>query len=43
MKIEWLAINPNTTEKMPNSEYYDFENYVFRNYYIYMTILAQGM
>ena len=43
MKDEWIAKNPNTTEEMPVFEYYDFENYVLRNYYIYMTIFAQGL
>ena len=43
MRAEWIAKNPNTTEEMPDFEYYDFENYVLRNYYIYMTAFAQGM
>ena len=43
MRNEWIAKNPNNTEEMPDFEYYDFENYVLRNYYIYMTICAQGL
>ena len=43
MRAEWIAKNPNTTEEMPDFEYYGFENYVLRNYYMIMTICAQGM
>ena len=43
MRDDWIFKNPNTTEKMPEFEYYNFENYLLRNYYIYMTICAQGI
>ena len=42
MKQDWIAKNGNDTTNMPEFEYYDFENWLLRNYYVYMTGFTQG-
>lgn len=42
MKQDWIAKNGNDTTNMPEFEYYDFENWILRNYYVYMTTFTQG-
>ena len=42
MRDEWLKNNGNDTEGMPDFEYYEFENHLLYNYYVYMTMWSQG-
>ena len=42
MRDIWLQNNGNNTEGMPDFEYYEFENHLLYNYYVYMTIFSQG-
>ena len=42
MRNEWLINRNDTEEEEPEFYYYDFENWLLRNYYIYMTAFAQG-
>ena len=42
MRDEWLKDNGNNTEGMPDFEYYEFENHLLYNYYVYMTLWSQG-
>ena len=42
MRDVWLKNNGNNTEGMPDFEYYEFENYLLYNYYVYMTLFSQG-
>ena len=43
MELDWKAVQPaNSTEEMPNFEYYDFKNWLLINYYPLMTTCAQG-
>ena len=43
LKEEWIMRNGNNTEKrMPEFEYYDFENWLLINYYYVMTSSCQG-
>lgn len=43
MELDWKAAQPaNSTEEMPNFEYYDFKNWLLINYYPLMTTCAQG-
>ena len=47
MREKWIADNlqndsdSNLTE-IPDFEYYDLENHIFCNYYLYMTSFSQG-
>ena len=42
MRNEWLINRNDTEEEEPEFYYYDFENWLLRNYYIYMTVWSQG-
>ena len=42
MRDIWLQNNGNNTEGMPDFEYYEFENNLLINYYVYMTCFSQG-
>ena len=42
MRTEWLAKWNGTEKEEPEFEYYEFENWLMRNYYVSMTIWSQG-
>ena len=42
MRLEWQAKWNGTEEEEPDFEFYTFENWLLRNYYVYMTCWSQG-